>query len=69
MDSGALIAVSEALSILPIRRRKQGKLLLQISGMLNRGYRHGDFFSISKNGDWDIFVSGEKEGSIKDIGR
>ena len=61
MDSSALIAVSEALSILPIRRRKQGELLLQISRMLNCGHGHGDFLAISEDGDWDIFVGREKK--------
>ncbi len=53
-----LIAVSESLRIFSIRGGKEREFLLKICGMLDRGDGHRDFFAISENGDWDIFVGG-----------
>jgi hypothetical protein len=64
-----LIAGPEALRIFPVCRGKERKFLLEISGMLGCSHGNGDLLSIPENGDWDIFVSSQKEGSIEDIGR
>ena len=59
-----LIAVSESLRIFSIRGGKEREFLLKICGMLDRGDGHRDFFAISENGDWDIFVGGQKKCSV-----
>jgi hypothetical protein len=56
-----LIAGPEALAVFSVRRRKERELLLKIGGMLSRGDGHRDFFSIPQNGDWNVFVGGQKK--------
>ena len=53
-----LVAVSEALNALSIRRSKQWEFLLQERGMLDRGHRYGDLLSISENCNWYILLGG-----------
>ena len=57
-DFCGLVAVSEASRLFSIRRSEEWEFLLKVGGMFGRSDGHRDLFSISEDGNWDVFVGG-----------